>query len=311
MTESHWSSNKFENANVLRSGDFACMLSTLDYEIPKSLGEACDLLWHCKEKAKVIAGGTDLVIALRNGDSKPECLIDITQIPELQGIEEKEGVITIGAAVTHSSVASSRVVQRYGRVLSDAASEIGSPQIRNLGTIGGNIINASPAADTVPPLIVLNAIGMIASKEGTREVPVPGLFRGPYKTHLKSHEILVKIVFPILSPGMKTSFVRLARREAMAIARMSVAIILQTKNDQIEDIRVAVGAVTPAPQRMFEVEAILRGESFHEEILKRSSRKLSEEMIHSSGIRPSTCYKAPVLEALYGRALRKAFEEIE
>ena len=147
------------------------MIPPFDYKIPNTIEEACDLLWKAEGRAKIIAGGTDLVIGLRNGDQNPPSIIDITRIEELRKIEEKNGAVSIGAAVTHSEIASSSLVKRYGRVLSDATSEIGSPQIRNLGTIGGNIINASPSADTIPPLMVLNAMGRVVSKEGERSRP--------------------------------------------------------------------------------------------------------------------------------------------
>ena len=286
------------------------MIPSFDYKIPKTLQEACDLLWQAEENAKIIAGGTDLVIGLRNGDQKPPFIIDITRIEELRKIEEKNGTVSVGAAVTHSEIASSSLVKKYGKVLSDATSEIGSPQIRNIGTIGGNIINASPAADTVPALIVLDAVGRVASKEGEKEIPLVQLFKGPYETNLKPHEILVQVQFKKLPSGVRSSFVRLARREAMAIARMSVAIILQMEKgkDRIEDIRVSAGSITPTPQRMSDAEAILKGKLPDEGLLKMASRKVSETMIYQSGIRPSTSYKRPVVETLFIRAMRKVLE---
>jgi CO/xanthine dehydrogenase FAD-binding subunit len=279
-----------------------------DYKIPKTIQEACDLLWKAEGKAKIIAGGTDLVIGLRNGDQSPRVIIDVMKIEELRKIEEKNGTVSIGAAVTHSEIASSSLVKKYGKVLSDAASEIGSPQIRNLGTIGGNIVNASPAADTIPTLMVLNAIGRVASKEGERQAPLYQLFKGPYETNLKPYELLVQVIFPKLPSDVRSSFVRLARRNAMAIARMSVAIILQIDKNRIEDIRIAVGSVTPTPQRMSEAEAFLKGKSPDEEVLQKASLKVSEMMINRSGIRPTTSYKRPVVEVLFMRAMRKALE---
>jgi CO/xanthine dehydrogenase FAD-binding subunit len=286
------------------------MISPFGYKIPKTLQEACDLLWQAEGNAKIIAGGTDLVIGLRNGDQKPPFIIDITKMEELRKIEEKNGTVSVGAAVTHAEIASSSLVKKYGKVLSDATSEIGSPQIRNIGTIGGNIINASPAADTVPALIVLDAVGRVASKEGEKEIPLVQLFKGPYETNLKPHEILVQVQFKKLPSGVRSSFVRLARREAMAIARMSVAIVLQMEKgkDRIEDIRVSAGSITPTPQRMSNAEAILKGKSPDEGLLKMASRKVSETMIYQSGIRPSTSYKRPVVEALFIRAMRKVLE---
>ena len=285
------------------------MISPLDYKTPKTLQEACQLLWEACGKAKVIAGGTDLVIGLRNGDQNPQLLMDITNLKELRGIEESDGTLSIGAAVSHSEIASSPLVRQYGNVLSNAASEIGSPQIRNLGTIGGNIVNASPAADTLPPLLVLDATGKVASQEGEREVPVAQLIKGPYETTLQPQEILVRITFKKVPKNMKGCFVRLARREAMAIARMSVALLIQMQEGQVKDIRIAPGAVLPMPQRLEEVEEFLKGRFPDGELLRVAYRKVSETMIRRSGIRPSTSYKAPVVEALFVRAMRMALEE--
>ncbi len=286
------------------------MISPFDYKTPRSIQEACDLLWKADGKAKLIAGGTDLVIGLRNGEQSPPLLIDVTKIGELRKIEEKNGTISIGAAITHSEIACSPLIKECAKVLSDAASEIGSPQIRNLGTIGGNIVNASPAADTLPPLMVLNAIGMVVSKEGEKQVPLYQLFNGPYETSLRPNELLVRVTFQKLSSDMRSSYVRLARRDAMAIARMSVAIVLEMekRKKRIKDIRIAAGSVTPTPQRFSEVEHFLSGKSPDEETLQRASLKISEMMINRTGIRTSTPYKRPVIEALFIRGMRKAIE---
>ncbi len=286
------------------------MIPPFDYKSPRSVQEACDLLWKADGKAKLIAGGTDLVIGLRNGDQNPPVIIDVTRIEKLRKIEEKNGTICIGAAVTHSEIASSPLINKYAKVLSDAASGIGSPQIRNLGTIGGNVVNASPAADTLPPLMVLNAMGLVMSKEGEKQVPLYQLFEGPYETSLKSHELLVQVTFQKLSSSMKSSFIRLARRDAMAIARMSVAIVLEMekRKKQIREIRIAAGSITPTPRRFSEAEDLLRGKSPDEEILQKASLKISEMMINRTGIRASTPYKRPVIETLFMRGMRKALE---
>jgi CO/xanthine dehydrogenase FAD-binding subunit len=285
------------------------MIPPFDYKTPNTIQEAIDLLWKAGGKAKIIAGGTDLVIGLRNGDHTPHFIIDITRVEALRKIGEENGTISIGAAVTHSEIASSSLARKYGKVLSDAAAEVGSPQIRNLGTIGGNIVNASPAADTIPPLMVLNAVARVMSKEGEKQVPISQLFKGPYQTNLKPHELLTQITFQKLPSGMRSSFIRLARRESMATARMSVAVVLQIEKNRIKDIRIAVGSVTPIPQRMSEAEVFLKGKSPDEEALKRASLKVSETMIHRSGVRPSTSSQQPVVESLFIRAMKKALEE--
>ncbi len=287
------------------------MIPPFDYKSPSSIEEAIQLLWQADGKAKLIAGGTDLVIGLRNGGQNPRLIIDVAGIEELRKIEEKGGTISIGGAVTHSEIASSPLINKWAKVLADAASEIGSPQIRNLGTIGGNIVNASPAADTLPPLMVLNAMGKLVSKEGERQVPVYRLFKGPYETNLKPQELLIEVTFPRLPRGTRSSFLRLARRDAVAIARMSVAIVLEMekRTKRIKDIRIAVGSVTPTPQRFSEAEDFLRKKSPDDNALREAGLKVSEAMINQTGIRPSTSYKRPAIEALFIRAMKKALSD--
>ncbi len=286
------------------------MIPPFDYKTPKTLQEACDLLWSYQGRAKVIAGGTDLVVALRREALRPEVLVDITRIPELRTIEERDGKIFIGGAVTHSEIASSSIIHQYGKILSDAVSEIGSPQIRNIGTIGGNIINASPAGDSIPPLLVLETFATIVSSEGKKEVPLGDLFESPYKTRIKPYEILLNVQFKKLPSSMKTGFVRLARREGMAIARMSVALVIELEKSEgrVKEIRIAVGAVTPTPQRMSEAEEFLRGKLPDEDSLQKASSLISDAIIKRSGIRPSTSYKRPVVEGLFKRAVKQALE---
>jgi len=285
------------------------MIPHFDYYVPKTLEEGCDFLWKEGGNAKIIAGGTDLVVGLRDGNLKPRYLVDITRIPELRHIEERNGFFSIGASVTHSQIVSSPFIQKSARILSHAACQIGSPQIRNLGTLGGNIVNASPAADTIPPLIVLDAVARVLSKEGERKIPLVELFQSPYQTTLKPCEMLAEVCFRKLPSDMRWAFVRLARRGAMAIARMSVAVLLRKVKSRIKDIRICVGAVTPIPQRMSEAEALLKDGAPDEALLKMASLKISEAMIRQSGIRPSTSYKRPVVEALFIRAARIALED--
>jgi CO/xanthine dehydrogenase FAD-binding subunit len=284
------------------------MIPPFEYQSPGTLTAACRLLGEWGPRGKIIAGGTDLVVSLRKGEAQPQILIDITRIPELRRIEEAGGKIRVGAAATHGEVASSKLIQRYGKVLSEAASWVGSPQVRNLGTIGGNVVNASPAADTVPALMVLNASAEVFSSRGVRELPLLELFRGPYQSNLNSDELLVQVSFPKLSSDFRTGFVRLARRAAMAISRMSVAVALRMARggDRIEEARISAGAVTPTPHRMSEAESILTGKKTDEETMKKAAQCISGTMVRRSGVRPSTAYKAPVVEALFLRCMRQA-----
>ena len=256
----------------------------------------------------MIAGGTDLVVGLRNGRLRARCLVDITRIGEIRKIEEEGDWISTGAGTTHSDLASSSLLHRFGRVLSAAASSVGSPQIRNLGTLGGNIANASPAADTLPPLMVLDAVARVASRGEEREIPLVQLFSRPYETILKPFEILTHVRFPKLPAAVRSGFIRLARREAMAVARMSVAVIAWLEGGVFKDIRVSAGSVTPTPHRMSEAENALKGKTPDEENLRLAAERVSETMVRWSGVRPSTSYKKPVVEVLFLRAMRETLE---
>jgi carbon-monoxide dehydrogenase medium subunit len=156
--------------------------------------------------------------------------------------------------------------------------------------------------------MVLNASAEVFSSRGVRELPLPELFRGPYQSNLNSDELLVQVSFPKLSSDFRTGFVRLARRAAMAISRMSVAVALRMARggDRIEEARISAGAVTPTPHRMSEAESILTGKKTDEETMKKAAQCISGTMVRRSGVRPSTAYKAPVVEALFLRCMRQA-----
>jgi CO/xanthine dehydrogenase FAD-binding subunit len=158
--------------------------------------------------------------------------------------------------------------------------------------------------------MVLEATGRVLSSGRDKEVPLSDLFSGPYQSSLNPDELLVQVSFPKLAPDFRTGFVRLARRAAMAIARMSVAVVLRMirGENRIEEVRISAGAVTPTPHRMSEAESILTGKNPDEGTMKKAAQCISEAMIRWSGVRPSTAYKAPVVEALFLRCMRQALE---
>lgn len=274
---------------------------------PQSLVEALEYLNQYGEEAKIIAGGTDLLIQLRNEDDKlagVKFLVDIDSLPNLRQIKIDEDYISIGALVNHAEIASSKLIWAKVNFLSIAASTIGSPQIRNRGTIGGNLINASPAADTVPVMIALDADVILQSLTGSRKLPVRELFLKPYETCIRHDEILTEIKFKCLPEGSKTSFLKIGRRNALVIARLNIAVSLKTdEKGIIKDIRIAPGSVMPIPCRAIEAEKLLIGQTPNEEIINRASKKVSDTMVEKSGVRASTIYKKPVIEAITRRAI--------
>jgi CO/xanthine dehydrogenase FAD-binding subunit len=273
----------------------------------KSLVEALEYLNQYGKEAKIIAGGTDLLVQLRNEDDKlagVRYLVNIDSLPNLRQIKIDEDYISIGTLVNHAEIASSKLIWAKVSFLSEAASMIGSPQIRNRGTIGGNLINASPAADTVPVMIALDADVILQSLTGSRKLPVRELFLKPYETCIRHDEILTEIKFKCLPEGSKTSFLKIGRRNALVIARLNIAVSLKTdEKGIIKDIRIAPGSVMPIPCRAIEAEKLLIGQTLNEEIINRASKKVADTMVEKSGIRASTIYKKPVIEAITRRAI--------
>ena len=284
------------------------MRSEFAYTSPSSLGEALEILKDYGERACVIAGGTDLMIAIREGELRAELLVDISRIPELQFIAEEGNQICIGPLVTHGELASSALIKKRASVLGRAANSVGSPQIRNMGTIGGNIINASPAADTIPALVVLGAQVVLKRKGGEeRNLPITDFYLGPYKTVIGPQELLTKITFAKLDDGWKSSFIKLARRKALAISRINIAVLAKMDEMRAKEVRVSVGSSTPAPCRMEKAEAVLRGVVPSATVIEEASRIVAEEMVARSGVRPSTEYKRPAVQGLVKKALQEVF----
>jgi CO/xanthine dehydrogenase FAD-binding subunit len=287
-------------------------MKPFEYKAIHSVEEACSILAEYGSDACILAGGTDLLIELRKQNVRtPKVVIDISYIKELRGIESPNGAIVLRPLVTHSEIINSKVIQQYASLLTSAASVIGSPQIRNKGTVGGNIMNAATCADTVPPLITLGAKITLKSKTNSRQIELSDLFIKPYQTKAQVDEILTEIQFPKLSSNAKSSFIKLGRRNALAISRLSVAAILtQDKNGKITDARIVPGAALPVWRRVTEAEKILVGEKPSKELFTAAGQKVSEVMISHTGRRWSTEYKEPVIAVLVRRALEACMIEM-
>jgi len=278
----------------------------------ESLEEALDLLDRQPPDVKIIAGGTDLLVELRSlspREKGPGIVLDITPIDELKGIEDNGSTITIGPLTTHREIAASPIIREHAPLLSTACSTIGATQHRNIATIGGNVINGSPAADSVPALIVLDAEAVFKSKNGERVSPLKEIFVKPYRTDIKEDEILTALRFERLPEGARSSFIKLGRRNALAISRMNIAVIIVLEGNTIVEARISPGSATPLPDRIKAAEKILIGNEPSEELFRRAGKEVSGEMINRSGIRWSTPYKQPVIAALTTRALREAVEK--
>lgn len=284
----------------------------LDYRRPESLKEALRILSEFGKEARILAGGTDLLVQLREGMDRWQdlrLLVDISHIKELRYIREEEGIVRIGALATHSDLEKSSLLREAAPFLCKAAFQVGSPQIRNRGTIGGSISNASPAADPVPPLIALGAEALLKSLEGERRLPLQDIYSGSGETVLDPGEILAEISFPRLPKGARSAFVKLGRRKALAISRLNLGVIaLQDQEGSVQELRIAPGCIFATPDRVREAEGVLLGKVPTPSLLEEAGLKVTDEMIRRTGIRWSTEFKKPALEALVRRALGEVLE---
>jgi CO/xanthine dehydrogenase FAD-binding subunit len=280
-------------------------VKSFEYIAPREIKDVFKLLADFNKDAQILAGGTDLLIELRKPSAtSPKMVVDISRLLELKGIKEFSNWVSIKPLTTHTDILQSKVIQQFAPLLRQAVSTIGSPQIRNRGTVGGNIMNAAACADTVPPLMALDAMVKLQSVEGERSVPMIDFFVKPYQTIAAKNEILTEIRFPKLPNSAKSVFIKLGRRNALAISRLSVSAILQ-KSDTglIQEARIVPGAAFPKWQRITEAEKLLIGQKPSKDLFAAAGEKVSEVMISFTGRRWSTEYKEPVIAVLVRRAL--------
>jgi CO/xanthine dehydrogenase FAD-binding subunit len=282
---------------------------------PSCLGDALRYMWECAQgdAARPIAGGTDLIVSARHaaeataaGQSPCRRVIDISGLPEISGIRADGDRVCIGAATTHTEIEESGVIAQAALFLAEAAATIGSRQIRNRATIGGNIMNASPAADSLPPLVALSATATLASVRGRRAIPVIELVTGPYRTAAAPDELLVDVRFRALEPNARSVFIKVGRRRALAISRLAAAVAALFDSDaQILDIRISAGAAFPTPCRIGQAEQVMLGREYSARLAEEAGREAARAMVRATGVRWSTEYKEPVLAAIITRAIRQ------
>ena len=278
-----------------------------DYQRPKSVSEALTLLEQAEGKGRVIAGGTDLVLQLRQGRYKADLLVDITGIEDLQHIEEHENWIHIGAAVTHAEVAKHHLIRKEANALAQGCAQVGSPQIRQMATLVGNIISAQPAADGAIPLMALEAEIKVASVAGERWIPLKDAYRGRELSAVDAtHEITVAVRFKKLGGKGLTGFFRLARRKALALPTMNgaVAILRDASGCRLQKARIALGPVAEEPFRPQKAEAYLESQDISREIILEAARIASEEANpRTSLLRGSDDYRKEMIRLYLSRTL--------
>ena len=285
-------------------------LPVFEYCEPETIEEACSLLSQYKEKAKVLAGGTDLLVRMKQGMERTRYLVSLKNIDNLRSIDydDREG-LRIGTLVTLGDLEASSIVSQKFGVLGQAVRTLASRQIRNKATIGGNLCNASPAADTAPALIGLGSQAKIAGLTGERAVPLEEFFSGPRRTILQSDEILTAIQVPNPLPRTGGAYLKLSPREKdLATVGVATVIILDSEGMTCEDARIVLGAVAPTAVRAFKAEAVLKGKALEEGLIQESAQMASQEARPVSDVRASAEYRREMVTVLTRRAIKQALE---
>lgn len=283
-------------------------MQEFDLHRPKTISEALKLLAEFGPSARILAGGTDLLVSLRAQGEGPKKVVNLTGLAELAFIREEGETLHLGPLTTMTQVAESALIAKHAGLLGAAAAAVGSPQIRNRGTIGGNVANAAVCADTVPPLVALEAEVKLERRGGSRWLPLPEFITGPNRTAREPGEILTEITFAKLPATAGWGFMRLARRQAMAIARLNVAVILDRDQEGIVTVaRISPGAVLAKPGRIAAAEEILLGQRPDQALISRAAAQVGAALV-AAGRRWSTPYKEPAIIALTERAIKQALE---
>jgi len=277
------------------------MLPRFKCLLPRSKEEALRLLKD-EPNAKILAGGTDLLVDIRKYACCPETLLDITRVKDLQWGYDKISH-RLSPISTHAFVAQSSEIKARFEALSLACGYVGSPQIRNMSTIGGNIANGCPAADSIPPLLIYDAEVRLESLSGERTVPVEGIVLGPYRAAIRPDELMTSITLKPLE-GYRVGLRRLSIRAALAISRLSVAWAIRKKRDALEDVRIAIGSCTPVPFRARESEALLREKGDKSGGMDEAVELIIKSIREATGERPTHAFKLPILKNILFEVLK-------
>jgi xanthine dehydrogenase iron-sulfur cluster and FAD-binding subunit A len=276
-----------------------------EYLNSTSVDEVLTILHEKGEHARIVAGATDLILELERGVRKGiETLIDVTRIPGLDRILlDEDGVIHLGAMVTHNQCVASTLIREKAYPLARAAWEVGAPQIRNRGTVAGNLITASPANDTITPLMALGASVTLASLSGERQIPLKEFYTGVRKTVMHPDEMLIEITFPAMTEDNRGTFIKLALRRAQAISLINAAIVLTFKQDTITRASITLGAVAPTIIHATETEAYLTGKTLTDDVIAKAAELTMNASRPIDDLRSSAAYRRETVRVITGRGL--------
>jgi carbon-monoxide dehydrogenase medium subunit len=262
-----------------------------DFLAPKSLNAALHAIHGNGENYRLLAGGTNLIANLRAGDIVPQLIVDIGGIKALKYIKKDKDTINIGSLVTIVELLDSPIIKNHALVLWEAARNFAGPLVRNRATVGGNLVDASPAADSAVPLLALKASVKLQSLKGSRTLGLDNFFIDYRKTAIKSGEILIEVAFPIPPPASKQAYCKVGRRNAMAISVASAAMVLRMNGNSCADASIALGAVAPIPFRARKAEALLLGKVPDEKLAMKCGETIAAETKPIDDIRASAEYR--------------------
>ncbi|HUL29181.1 MAG TPA: xanthine dehydrogenase family protein subunit M [Thermodesulfobacteriota bacterium] len=310
-------------------------MKKFDYFKPKTVEEALTLLAKHGKRAKLIAGGTDVIVMIKQKVIAPDALISLREIPGLDEIKFN-GSLSLGPMVTHRAIEKSEIIRKNFSALADAVDDLGSVQIRNVATIGGNLCTAAPSADTATPLLVLGARVRIKGSERERTLPVEEFFRGPGQTVLKEGELVKELVIPKPLPNTGSAYYKLQRRLALDLPILGVSVLLSLDKNRVtcsdmlcaaspisailhkmeedeilcKEVRIALGVAAPTPMRAMKAETLLRGKKLTDELLEDAATTASEEAQPRDSIRGEAWYRKDMVRVLVKRMAMKSIERV-
>jgi CO/xanthine dehydrogenase FAD-binding subunit len=275
----------------------------LRYYCPADGREALEILRELGACARILAGGTDVVVAMKEGRIGEDSLVDISRLSSLGEIACSDGAVTVGSLVTHCEASESSILHELAEPLALACASVGSPQIRNRATIGGNVCHASPAGDSIPALMALGAEAHLESLEGSRWVHMDEFFLGPGKTVRQAHELLTGFRFRALARSDVRFFLKLGQRKSLAIAKVSVAGALSMAGDTVADAAIALGAVAPMVVRAPEAEEYLKGRKLDAQTVAHAADLAAKVATPIDDVRSNAGYRREMVTVLVRRGL--------
>ena len=285
-------------------------LTQFNYVRPQAIAEVTELLAKYKEKALIFAGGTDLLVMMKDRIITPEYIIDIKSIPDLNRVTwDEKGGLKIGALTKISTLVNSDVIKRKFASLHEAAKLLGTHQLRNMATIGGNICRSSPSADLIPPLLVFDARLKLVGPESERTVALDDFITGP-GINVLNNEILTEIIVAPEKQSNGTSFIKLGRLSE-DLAKVNCAAKISVTDGKFNDVRIALGAVGPKPVRARGIESALEGKEISTEVIERAVKKVIQDISPITDVRSSAEYRTRVSQILVKRVINEALKRLE